>query len=61
MVGGGASLPIAPSNSGCIVEYKATPGNQGVVSRPDGDRTEFLAVSSWDSRESIVGFAGDDR
>jgi len=45
-----------------IVEYKATPGNQGayIVSRPDGDRTEFLTVSLWDSRKSIVAFAGDD-
>lgn len=45
-----------------IVEYMATPGNQGayIVSRPDGDRTEFLTISFWDSRESIVAFAGDD-
>ena len=45
-----------------IVEYKAKPGNQGayLVSRPDGDRTEFVTISFWDSRESIVAFAGDD-
>ena len=45
-----------------IDEYMATPGNQGayIVSRPDGDRTEFLTISFWDSRESIVAFAGDD-
>ena len=45
-----------------IVEYRATPGNQGayIVSRQDGDRTEFLTISFWDSRESIVAFAGDD-
>jgi heme-degrading monooxygenase HmoA len=45
-----------------IVEYKGTPGNRGayIVSRPDGDRTEFLTISFWDNRESIVGFAGDD-
>lgn len=45
-----------------IEEYKATPGNRGayIVSRPDGDRTEFLAISFWDNRESIVAFAGDD-
>ena len=45
-----------------IVEYKATPGNQGacIVSRPDGDRTEFLTISFWDSRDSIIAFAGDD-
>ena len=45
-----------------IVEYKATAGNQGayIVSRPDGDRTEFLTISLWDDRESIVAFAGED-
>ncbi|MDJ0925808.1 MAG: hypothetical protein QNJ77_14735 [Acidimicrobiia bacterium] len=45
-----------------IVEYEETPGNQGacVVSRPDGDRTEFLTISFWDDLESIVAFAGDD-
>jgi heme-degrading monooxygenase HmoA len=45
-----------------IVEYKATPGSHGayIGSRPDGDRTEFLTISSWDSRDSIVAFAGDD-
>jgi heme-degrading monooxygenase HmoA len=45
-----------------IVAYKATPGNQGayLISRPDGDRTEFLTVSFWDSLESIAAFAGDD-
>ena len=45
-----------------IVKYKATEGNQGayLVSRPDGDRTEFVTISFWDSRESIVAFAGED-
>ena len=45
-----------------IAEYKKTPGNKGayLVSRPDGDRTEFLTISLWDDRESIVAFAGDD-
>ena len=45
-----------------IVEYKTTPGNQGayIISRPDGDRTEFLTISFWESRDSIVAFAGDD-
>ena len=45
-----------------IVEYEETPENQGayLVSRPDGDRTEFLAISFWDDRESIVAFAGED-
>ncbi|NHZ70731.1 MAG: hypothetical protein GWP18_03735 [Proteobacteria bacterium] len=45
-----------------VAAYKAIPGNQGawLVSRPDGDRSEFVTVSLWDNRESIVGFAGDD-
>jgi heme-degrading monooxygenase HmoA len=45
-----------------IVEYEATPGSRGayLVSRPDGDRTEFLTISFWDDLDVIVAFAGDD-
>lgn len=45
-----------------IAAYEATPGNVGayLVSRPDGERTEFLTISFWQSRESIEAFAGDD-
>jgi heme-degrading monooxygenase HmoA len=45
-----------------IVDYKATPGNRGayLVSRSDGDRTEFLTISFWDNRDVIVAFAGDN-
>jgi heme-degrading monooxygenase HmoA len=45
-----------------IAAYKATPGNQGayLISRPDGDRTEFLTVSFWDDRDAIAAFAGED-
>jgi heme-degrading monooxygenase HmoA len=45
-----------------ILAYKATPGNQGayLISRRDGDRTEFLTISFWDSVESIKAFAGED-
>ncbi len=45
-----------------IAEYEATPGNRGtyLISRPDGDRTEFLTISFWDSYDAIVGFAGED-
>ena len=45
-----------------IVEYEATPGNQGayLISRPDGDRTEFLTVSFWDTYDAIAAFAGSD-
>ena len=45
-----------------IAQYEATPGNRGayLISRPDGDRTEFLTVSFWDTHEAIVAFAGED-
>jgi heme-degrading monooxygenase HmoA len=42
--------------------YKATAGNEGawLLRRDDGDRTEFLAFTLWDSAESIKAFAGED-
>ena len=45
-----------------IDELVATPGNQGaqIWLRPDGDRTEIVVVSHWDSRDSIRAFAGED-
>ena len=45
-----------------IAEYEATPGNRGayLISRLDGDRTEFLTVSFWDSHDAIVAFTGED-
>ena len=45
-----------------ISEYKATPGNRGayLISRPDGDRTEFVTISFWDNHDAIVAFAGED-
>lgn len=45
-----------------IAAYKATPGNQGayLISRSDGDRTEFMTISFWDDLEVITGFAGED-
>ena len=41
-------------------EYKRTPGNRGAwtMSRTGGDRAEIIALSFWDSREAIEGFAG---
>jgi heme-degrading monooxygenase HmoA len=38
----------------------ATPGNQGVLllKRLDGDSAEIGVISFWESRESIVAFAG---
>jgi heme-degrading monooxygenase HmoA len=43
-------------------EYRATPGNRGawILRRTEGDRTEFVTLTFWDSLEAIRGFAGDD-
>ena len=45
-----------------IVEYKATPGNRGawILQRDEGDRTEVITLSLWDSLDVVKGFAGDD-
>ncbi len=45
-----------------ISAYEATHGNRGayLMSRPDGDGTEFVTVSFWDSHDAIVAFAGED-
>jgi heme-degrading monooxygenase HmoA len=42
--------------------YGATPGNRGalMLRRDDGDRTEFLTFSLWESLDAIRAFAGDD-
>ena len=42
--------------------YSTTPGNRGawMLRRDEGDRTEFLTFSLWDSYDAIRGFAGDD-
>jgi len=43
--------------------YRATPGNLDawMLYRDLGDgTTEVVTVSLWESREAIVGFAGDD-
>ena len=45
-----------------IREYKETPGNRGawILRRDDGERTEFVTLSFWDSLDAVKGFAGDD-
>ena len=46
-----------------VAELRATRGNAGVyvLHRPvEDERTEFVVVSLWDSRESIGAFAGQD-
>src|SRR6266852_1951272 len=42
--------------------YRSTPGNRGawILRRYDGERTEFVTLSFWDSLEAIRGFAGED-
>jgi heme-degrading monooxygenase HmoA len=45
-----------------MAEYRSTPGNQGawMLRRDDGDRSEIITFSLWDSRDSIRAFAGED-
>jgi hypothetical protein len=42
--------------------YRATPGNRGAwaLQRDDGDRTEIITLSFWDSIDAVRAFAGDD-
>jgi heme-degrading monooxygenase HmoA len=43
-------------------EYARTPGNRGawMLRRDDGERTEFITLSLWESEAAIRAFAGDD-
>jgi heme-degrading monooxygenase HmoA len=45
-----------------IAEYTRTPGNRGawMLRRDEGDRTEFITYSLWNTLDAIRGFAGDD-
>ena len=45
-----------------FAEYGETPGNRGawLLRRDDGEETEFVTLSLWESREAIVAFAGED-
>ncbi len=45
-----------------FAEYGETAGNRGawMLRRDDGDRTEFVTLSLWDSKDAIRAFAGDD-
>ena len=44
-----------------IPEYRSTPGNRGayILRRDDGERTEFVTLSFWDTLESVEAFSGD--
>ena len=43
-------------------EYRATPGNRGVLAlrSVDGGKADFLLLTLWESEEAIRRFAGDD-
>ena len=45
-----------------FAEYGQTAGNRGawMLRRDDGDRTEFITLSLWDSVDAIKAFAGED-
>ena len=42
--------------------YGQTAGNRGawLLRRDEGNRTDFLALSLWDSPDAVRAFAGDD-
>jgi heme-degrading monooxygenase HmoA len=42
--------------------YATTPGNRGswMLRRDDGDRTEFITLSLWESLDAVKAFAGED-
>lgn len=44
-----------------IADYRATPGNRGVLvqQRIEGDVVHFVLTTLWDSIESIKRFAGE--
>jgi heme-degrading monooxygenase HmoA len=43
-------------------EYRETPGNRAayLLRREEGERTEFVALTFWDSVDAVKAFAGDD-
>lgn len=45
-----------------LKEYRATPGNLGVVAlrRVVGGNAEFLLISLWESMDAVRRFAGDE-
>jgi heme-degrading monooxygenase HmoA len=45
-----------------FTEYGETPGNRGawLLRRDEGERTEFITLSLWESEGAIRAFAGDD-
>ena len=45
-----------------VREYAETPGNRAVLMlrRDEGERTEFLLLTLWESWDAVRAFAGDD-
>lgn len=45
-----------------LADYRATPGNRGVLvlRRADGEVTHFLLTTLWESEEAIRRFAGNE-
>ncbi len=45
-----------------LKEYRATSGNRGAwaLRRDDGERTEIVTLSFWDSLDAVRAFAGDE-
>ena len=45
-----------------IAAYRATRGNLGAwtLIRSEGDRTEFVTLSFWESLDAVRAFAGED-
>jgi heme-degrading monooxygenase HmoA len=59
---GDAELYVDYIRATGFAEYGQTAGNRGawLLQRHEGDRTEIIALSLWDSVEAIRAFAGDD-
>ena len=45
-----------------LKEYRATPGNRGAwaLQRDEGDRTEIVTLTFWDSLDAVRSFAGEE-
>src|SRR3954469_16497278 len=45
-----------------FAEYARTAGNRGawMLRRDEGDETEFVTLSMWESRDAIGAFAGEE-
>ena len=53
---------VLGADADVYAEYGRTAGNRGawMLRRDDGDRTEFITLSMWDSVDAIKAFAGED-